>query len=46
MILGGTTGIAFIVFLKQQGRIQIPMHLQQNWHNLSTLLYVGTFMSK
>jgi len=46
MILGGTAGIAFIAFLRNQGRIQIPMHLQQNWNHLSTLVYVSMCTSK
>lgn len=49
MILGGTAGIAFIVFLKQQGRIQIPTHLQQNWTDFSGLcrhVYVRTAEAK
>lgn len=46
MLLGGTAGVAFIVFLKQQGRVQIAVHLQQNWNNLSAVVYADMFMPK
>lgn len=44
MILGRIAGLAFIVALKQQGKIQIPTCLQQSQSDLSELVYVGTFM--